>query len=791
MNGDQPVPGGVGELVPTSMHWGNYLAEVRDGVLEALHPRPEDPAPSPIGPGVVAAHRSAARVRAPMVRVGWLEHRPGRADRLGGRRGAEPFIEVSHDVAVGLVAEELQRVRTTFGNEAIFAGSYGWGSAGRFHHAKSQLQRFLAGIGGFTNVKNTYSSAAISVILDRVAGGKDAALVSTPTWDDIAAHGELVVAFGGLPTKNLQVTGGGVSTHEAAGWQRRCREAGVEFINIGPQRGDVAPELGATWVPCRPNTDVAIMLGIAHGLVDDENHDRDFLARCCVGWEMFERYLLGIDDGCPKDADWAAAVSGVPGTTIRGLAGRIAQRRTVVAASYALQRAHHGEQVHWMAMTLAAMSGSMGRPGGGMGAGLGAMHHLGMPRSPIPTPGLPVGANPVDSYIPVARIADMLLQPGEPFQFNGSERRYPDIRLVYWVGGNAFHHHQDLNRLVTAWQRPETIVVHEPWWTPMARRADIVFPVATSLERDDIARGHGDHLISPNCRAVPPPAGVRTDHDIFVDLATRLGSVEAFTEGRSTLAWIEHLYEATRDAAAAHGADLPPFARFWADRVPVAVPRLPREPTPYERLREDPARFPVRTPSGRLEIYSDTIAGFAYDDCPPHPTWLEPAEWLGAPAAERFPLHLCSNQPASRLHSQYDHGGLSQDSKVSGREPVLISPADAAARGVVSGDLVRVFNDRGACLAGAVVSDGVMPGVVSLATGAWYDPLDPAIDGSLDVHGNPNVLTLDIGTSQLAQGPSSNTTLVQVERFLEPPPPVRAFDPPAARVPADDASLTR
>ena len=778
MKPGQPVPPAPGALHPASMHWGNYLAEVHDGVLEALHARPEDPAPSPIGPGVVSAHRSTARLHAPMVRAGWLEHGPGDTREHGGRRGAEPFVEVSHDVAVALVADELDRVRREHGNEAIFAGSYGWGSAGRFHHAKSQLQRFMAGLGGFTDVRNTYSSAAISVILDRVAGGKDAALASTPTWDDIAAHGELVLAFGGLPVKNLQVTGGGVSSHEAAGWQTRCRAAGVEFVNIGPQRDDVAAELHPRWVPCRPNTDVAVMLGIAHSLVGDDRHDREFLARCCEGWDVFEAYLLGVVDGRPKDADWAADVSGVPAETIRGLARRIPDRRTVIAASYSLQRAHHGEQVHWMAMTLAAMSGSMGRPGGGLGAGLGAMHHLGMPRSPIPNAGLPVGPNPVAAFIPVARIADMLLHPGARYAFDGRDRTYPDIRLVYWVGGNPFHHHQDLNRLVAAWQRPETVVVHEHWWTPVARRADIVFPVATTLERDDIARGHGDHVLSPSYRAVPPPTGVRTDHEVFVDLATRLGTADAFTEGRSTPEWIEHLYETTRAGAAAHGADLPPFAEFWAAREPVRMLRLPREPTPYERLREDPGRFPLRTPSGRLEIHSATIARFGYDDCPAHPAWLEPAEWLGAPAASRHPLHLCSNQPATRLHSQYDHGELSRGSKVAGREPILISPADAYARGVTDGDLVRVFNDRGACLAGVVVSDTMMPGVVSLATGAWYDPLDPAVDGSLDVHGNPNVLTLDIGTSQLAQGPSSNTALVQIERFTGPVPPVRAFDPP-------------
>jgi biotin/methionine sulfoxide reductase len=96
--------------------------------------------------------------------------------------------------------------------------------------------------------------------------------------------------------------------------------------------------------------------------------------------------------------------------------------------------------------------------------------------------------NPIDIAIPAARISDCLLHSGKPFDFNGKRTCYPDIRLVYWAGGNPFHHHQDINKLRRAWQKPETAVVHEPWWTATARHADIVLPATTSLERDDIGR---------------------------------------------------------------------------------------------------------------------------------------------------------------------------------------------------------------------------------------------------------------------------------------------------------------
>jgi biotin/methionine sulfoxide reductase len=155
---------------------------------------------------------------------------------------------------------------------------------------------------------------------------------------------------------------------------------------------------------------------------------------------------------------------------------------------------------------------------------------------------------------------------------------------------------------------------------------------------------------------------------------------------------------------------------------------------------------------------------------------MAPAEWLGSATAQRFPLHLVTHQPASRLHAQMDPGPVSRRRKVGGREPVRINPQDAAARGIRAGDVVRLFNARGACLAGAVIDAEVMPGVVVMATGAWFDPADAA--GEPERHGNPNVLTLDIGTSPLAQGTSALTALVEIERWDQPAPAVRAFTPP-------------
>ena len=194
-------------------------------------------------------------------------------------------------------------------------------------------------------------------------------------------------------------------------------------------------------------------------------------------------------------------------------------------------------------------------------------------------------------------------------------------------------------------------------------------------------------------------------------------------------------------------------------------------------FRNDPIKNPLSTPSGKIEIYSKTVADFGYDDCPGHPVWIEPCEWLGM-KNKTYPLHLISNQPKNKLHSQMDHGKYSKSFKIKDREPLEISPKDAKERNLKNGDIVKLFNDRGACLAGVIIDDKVRPGVVQISTGAWYDPEDPKKPNSLCKHGNPNVLTPDKGTSKLGQGPIAHSCLIEIEKYTSILPKVTAHEPP-------------
>jgi biotin/methionine sulfoxide reductase len=758
---------------PTTSHWGAFSVLAQpDGRVEVIA-HPSDPSPSPLLGNVPGGLRHGTRVARPAVRRGWLEDGPGPSDR----RGRDPFVEVGWDRALDLLAAELDRVRESHGNEAIFGGSYGWASAGRFHHAQSQLHRFLGLFGGYTASRNTYSLGTSEVLLPHVVGHGNAVLRAASSWPSIVENTELVVAFGGIPEKNVFVTPGGMTRHGTPGYLAALAGKGTPIVLISPLRSDLPEVINAEWHPVVPATDVALMLGLAHTLVAEGLHDKGFLDRYCQGYDTFERYLLGQADGVPKDASWAGPVCGIEPEVIRRLARRMAEARTLITVTWSLQRAQHGEQPVWAALTLAAMLGQIGLPGGGFGHGYGSMGDVGGHAPVVRLPTLRRGRNPVRTFIPVARIADMLLNPGAWYDYNGDRLQYPGIRLVYWAGGNPFHHHQDLGRLRAAFGRPDTIVVHEPHWTATARHADIVLPVTTSLEREDIGSGRRDtHLIAMH-RAVPPVGEARDDYAILAALAGRLGFAPAFTEDRDARQWLEHLYGEWRETMMTQGHDVPVFSEFWA----AGECRLPDGPahfTLFESFRADPVKSPLGTPSGRIEITSETIAGFGYPDCPGHPVWLEPDEWLGSPRARRFPLHLIANQPGTRLHSQLDVGATSQQAKVAGREAIQLHPDDAARRGIAAGDVVRVYNDRGACLAGAVLTAQVRPGVLRLPTGAWFDPVPEAGPAPLCAHGNPNVLTADRPSSRLSQGCAGQHALVEVERWEGEPPPVTVGSPP-------------
>ncbi|MFP1927873.1 molybdopterin-dependent oxidoreductase [Lonsdalea quercina] len=743
---------------PHLAHWGAFTAVVEDGRLIGCEPFAADPDPSPMLDSIVPLVYSPQRIRKPAVRRSWLAKRENSDTSL---RGKEPFVEVDWDVALDLVAEENRRVRDRYGADGLFAGSYGWSSAGRYHHARSQVRRFYFSGGGAVDQAGNYSWGAAQFFLPYVIGTFHPLTGKVTEWRSVADHCQLFIAFGGLALKNAQVASGGAGQHTLKVALETLKARGIPVINISPMRDDCPAFVDAEWIPIRPNTDVALMLALGFEIRRREADDRAFLKRYCVGYEALSDYLDGRTDGTPKTPEWASAITGIPAERIARLAQQLIGVRSFITCSYSVQRAHRGEQPYWMMIALSAMLGQVGLPGGGFSFGHGSMNSVGNERIATPAPASPSVPNR-GSIIPVARIADMLLQPGQPYTFQGQTHTYPDIHLIHWAGGNPFHHHQQLNRLVEGWRKPDTVVVQDIVWTPAARMADIVLPVTTTLERNDIGGSSRDRYIFAMHQAIAPQHHARNDVDIFSELAERLGYGDDFTQGRNERDWLAMMYQQCRERQGDAGQAWPDFEAFWHQGF-VEIPMDDKPFVFFEAFRDDPEQHALKTPSGKIELFSETLAGYRYDDFGPHPEWRPPVEWLGADMAQKWPLHFISIQPSDRLHSQLGSTPQVAANMTAGRETLYMHPEDAAARNIADGTQVEVHNARGRIYGGVKITDGVTPGVVIMSTGAWFDPgWEQKEWDKVEKSGNANVLTLDIGTSSLTQGPNAMSCLVEV-----------------------------
>ena len=764
--------------IPTATHWGSIKAVVRGGDFTKAVPFKDD-YPLPMIQALPHRVKARNRVKYPMVREGFLKH-GHKSDRSG--RGRERFVRVSWEKAFELVARELDRVRKEYGNEAIFAGSVDWHSVGKLHAAPTLLRRMLNLMGGFTDDSGDFSVQAAMTILPHVTGNIEVYDRQT-AWPTIIEHTDTIILWGADLLKNNQIGWSPPDHYAYEALKKLKAKGGKTIISIDPRRTDTTEYLNAEWVPIRPNTDVAMMLAIAHTLYKEKLYDKAFLDKYTVGFDKFLPYLLGKTDGIEKTPEWAEKITEIDADAIRRIARQMAKGRTMIMSGWAIQRQDHGEQAPWMIVTLASMLGQVGLPGGGFGF---SYHYAsgGAPQADAPSlPGISAGNNPVKTVIPQAHaVSDLLINPGKVIDFNGEKIKYPHIRLVYWAGGNPMSHQMDRNRQIVAWRRPETIIVNEIYWTSTAKFADIVLPATSTFERNDIdvSSEYTNRYIVAMKKVMEPLYEAKSDFEIFAGIAKRLGFEEKFTEGRSEMDWIRHFYAIARKQAKIKKLPMPDFETFWKEGVvEFPVPKEAESWVRYGDFREDPMNNPLGTPSGKIEIYSNTIAKFKYDDCLPHPAWFEPAEWLGdKKLARRYPLHLVSSHPKYRLHSQLDNTWLRDVYEVNGREPMWINPKDAKRYGIKEGDVVEVHNKRGKLLAGAVVTDRIREGVILIHEGAWYDPERPGHWDTLCKHGNVNLVTMDKGTSKLAQGNVANTVLVKVNRYRGIPPRVTAFTPP-------------
>ncbi len=798
----------------SASHFGAFKTGVRNSRLEQVTPIEGDEYPSTLVQAIPARTYAEDRILYPCVREGYLKN-GYKSDK--SKRGSDKFVRVSWETAFDLVANEIKRVHKDYGPDAIYGGSYGWFCVGSLGNPQALLGRMLGISGGYTSRTCTYSTHAIRQITPYITGSDESTAQQT-VYPVLIENSECIVFWGCDPVNTNQIAWG-VPTHEVYTYLKelkaQAKKRGVKFYVIDPVYNNTGMYFGAEHIQIRPTTDVAMMLGMAHYLYTEKLHSEDFIKKYTYGFDEFKKYLLGeSEDMVAKTPEWAAKICGVPADVIKMLAKEFVSKRTMLMGGWATQRAHHGEQPNWMMITLASMIGQIGLPGGGYGLN----YHYSNGGVPMPaaatgnalsekplngSTGLAADANNKAAspglsgisiktkvkgpwqdakmeLIPVSRIVECLENAGKEYNFDGKTLKWPDLKMAYWAGGNPFHHHQDRNRMIKAWKKFETFIVQDNFWTASARMADIVLPATTEQERNDITKAHSNTYIFAMKQAVQPAGEAMDDFDIFVNILRRFTAeqVLAFTEGKTKMEWIKSFYQASYDKATKSGVTMPTFDEFWEKGyVKFETPESAKKFIKMGDFRKNPIVHRLGTPSGKIEIFSKKIAGYNYKECKGHPMWFEPMEWLGSPVAKEYPLNLVSPHPKYRLHSQLNNTWIRHLEEVDGREPIWMNPKDALSRGIKNGDVVRVFNKRGQVLAGAIVTEAIMPGAVRMQEGAWYDPTEPGKPGTLCRHGDVNVLTPDVGTSELAQG-NQATALVQIEKYKGEVPEIGIFKAP-------------
>ena len=650
--------------------------------------------------------------------------------RRTGPRGSGQFERVSWDEALDAVARELLRVRATYGNAAILDASRS-GSLSMLH-GRAVAQRFLYLFGGCTDLWSNMSAEAEIYAVHMTYGAK-AEYKSAGREPTDYPNSKLIVMWGWSPGDGTFGTG----TFQYLKW---AKKQGVRIVSVDPRRTKSSLDLADEHVFIRPSTDAAALIAMAYVIASEGLQDRAYCDRHVLGFDeehlppdapagaSYRSYLLGLSDGVRKTPEWAEAITGMPAATIRRLAVEFATSKpAALHCGYAPGRTAYGEQFHRAAYALAAITGNVGIAGGNSGTSNGATGRAGI-RS------FPAGKNPIDARVSSPMLADLLAR--------GKAGGYPaDIKLIYSAAGDIFNQAPNVNKTVAALDGVEFFVAQDHFLTPTARYADVVLPATTFWERNDVHTpwaGAGHYAIFMQ-QAIAPMYECRHDMDIFADLARRVGIA-----GYSDKTEMEWLRELTRDAV----DDFDAFAARGLARLPA-----PDDAVAFAQQIRDPAAHPFSTPSGKIEVYSMAIAAnpdpFGLGRIPPIPTWIPPL----TPDA-RHPLQLCNAKSRARTHSV--HGNQEILSRAD-RDDVWIHVDDAAARGLRDGDRVRVFNDRGATVLVAKVTDRIAPGVVAIKEGAWFTP----DAGGDDVRGCTNVLTDD--RSAPCGATTYNTCLVQVE----------------------------
>jgi len=629
-----------------------------------------------------------------------------------GPRGSGDFKAVSWNEALDHVAAGLHNIKDKFGSESIlFLGGSG-SCRGALHNTASLTKRFLNMFGGYTQTYSNYSSAASDFVTSYVFGtlevGIDAATLQ---------QSKLIILWGA----NI------MDTRFGCEYPARLREAGkngVPIIVIDPRKSRTANLPNAQWIPVRPGTDTAMMASVLYELLENNLTDYPYLKKYGTGFDQVVNYILGTNDGQPKTPQWAEQICGTPAGSIQKLADLYGwSKPAALIPGLSIQRNLGGEEAMRMAVVLQAATGNIGKMGGASGGCIWG----GLPDPECGS--MDTADRAQNPLIPEYCWPDAILE--------GKNGGYPvDIKGIYNVGGNYLSQGSDIKKNMRAFDKVELSVCHEHFMTPTAAFCDVVLPATTFLEREDILFTGMNYLFYSG-KAIDPSGDAKDDYEILCELSDRLGFLDKYSEKKTASLWIEQFIAESVITDHEHFKQTGIYSGQDQTR------------TGLSGFIADPVKFPLETPSGKIELASENYAKTGYKAVP---------TYRGMADTEQYPLRLVTPHSLYRVNSSYSNIPWFRD-----REPqaLWMNPADAKKRGIREAEEVMVRSPRGKLKISVLITEDIMPGVVCLLEGIW-----PRLDGNgIDQAGAANILTSTVPTEP-SKGSRTHSVLVEVELWL-------------------------
>lgn len=689
--------------------------------------------------------------------------------RRVGKRGDGEFERISWDEALDAISGKMRECIDKYGNASIMR--LHWSGVMRGSLMRNYpFNRLMNLLGGCTEPYLDYSSPQNQLGLQHLYGIMGYS--GNPIQD--LRHTKLAVLFGSN-IMETRMSGGGLQYEllEAK------KSGNTRIIIIDPRYSDSCATVADEWIPIRPGTDAALASALAYVLIEENMVDKSFLNSHCVGFDAstmpkgtptnssYSDYILGTGyDKTPKTPQWAAAITGIPVQRIYQLAREIGQAKPCyISQGWGPQRHFAGEWTTNSIASLAVLTGNVGVRGGGNGD-CEAYY-------PGSLAAMPTGDNPQPYSFPEfmwsRAVEDGKSMTPANSALVGGEKFPTDVKFIWCYAGNTLiNQHSDINntkRILADTNKCEMIVVLDTHMTSSAQWADIVLPSCSYLEQEDfVGPSYAmdiDWLIASE--KVEPFYESRPIYEICVDLAKRFGVENEFTAGRDREAWLQYLMDTQLRQ------NYPELPATLAELRKMGIVRHEKSrdlPVPMKDFRENPAKNPLDTPSGKIELYSEKLADLSKtmetgrylgDVIPPTPQYV--VTWDGyedKQTGEKYPLQMIGYHYKGRTHSHY--ANVDWLLEVS-PQMLWINPLDADERGIKHGDLLTVWNERGTVKIRAKVTPRIIPGVVAMPQGAWYKPDKQGVDEG----GCINTLTVYRPTT-LARSNPSHTNRVQVNK---------------------------